>query len=576
MGDGSPEKKSGCGLLSAVFGRRSFWLRKSTSTGSLSNGKEFHKTPNDPCRRRSGSDGAAFLNNSGISDRSQKPISNVPNHPKLPPAQVQYKKLASETTKASSNHGQVKQNQVQGGGQVRKIPKEAIGISGELESMLAERQKFKGNGSNLVRASSSNFMLCGNLGNLGQPGGGNTNSYDVLDNLAKTKEKNINPNRVMGSVMKNEEKPSADQSGSLCRALSTRMDPEQLKIMGNEDYKNGNFAEALAFYDAAIALDPNKASYRSNKSAALTALGKLLEAVFECREAIRIEPRYQRSHQRLANLYLRLGDAEKAIYHYRQAGPEADPDDISKAKGLQVRLSKCTEARKQRDWNTLVKEAGAAISAGADSAPQINALQAEALIKLRKHQEAEAALRKSPHFDVDACTRYFGPIGSANLLMVRAQVDLAIGRFDDALAAAQRATKLDRNNKEANAVLRRIRGVSTARSNGNNLFKAGRYSEACVAYGEGLEHDPYNSVLLCNRAACRSKLNQYEKAIEDCNSAFNLRPDYAKALLRRADCYAKLGKWEASVQDYEILQKEAPEDEDVRRGLMDAKAHLTS
>jgi DnaJ family protein C protein 7 len=83
------------------------------------------------------------------------------------------------------------------------------------------------------------------------------------------------------------------------------MDPEQLKMMGNEDYKNGNFAEALALYNAAISIDPNKASYRSNRSAALTALGKILEAVFECREAIRIEPHYHRAHHRLANLYLR-------------------------------------------------------------------------------------------------------------------------------------------------------------------------------------------------------------------------------------------------------------------------------
>lgn len=112
----------------------------------------------------------------------------------------------------------------------------------------------------------------------------------------------------MGNVVKSsyrERKPNEEQSGSLCRAISTRMDPESLKIMGNEDYKNGRFAEALALYEAAISIDPNKASYRSNKSAALTALGRLLEAVFECREAIRIEPHYHRAHHRLASLYLR-------------------------------------------------------------------------------------------------------------------------------------------------------------------------------------------------------------------------------------------------------------------------------
>jgi len=91
--------------------------------------------------------------------------------------------------------------------------------------------------------------------------------------------------------------------------------------MGNEDYNNGRFQDALALYDAAIAIHPNKASYRSNRSAALTALGRLLEAVFECREAIQIEPRYKRAHYRLGNLNMsdltREKDGDCRIYSFQ-------------------------------------------------------------------------------------------------------------------------------------------------------------------------------------------------------------------------------------------------------------------
>ena len=166
----------------------------------------------------------------------------------------------------------------------------------------------------------------------------------------------------------------------------------------------------------------------------------------------------------------RLGEAEKAIYHFKHAGPESDPEDMAKAHSLQAHLSKCTEARRLRDWNTLVKEAGYTISAGADSAPQVShlrfqsfpisrigliyvdqamgihsltwvlfgcchhpikiyTLQAEALLKLHRHQEADAVLAASPYFSVDDCTKFFGPYGNANLLMIRAQVDLAAGRL---------------------------------------------------------------------------------------------------------------------------------------------------
>lgn len=84
-----------------------------------------------------------------------------------------------------------------------------------------------------------------------------------------------------------------------------RLGPEVLKNMGNEEYKKGRFKDAIVLYDQAIALDCNNASYYSNKSAALIGLGRLIEAVFECRVAVRIEPCYIRAHLRLATLYLR-------------------------------------------------------------------------------------------------------------------------------------------------------------------------------------------------------------------------------------------------------------------------------
>lgn len=71
----------------------------------------------------------------------------------------------------------------------------------------------------------------------------------------------------------------------------------------------------------------------------------------------------------------RLGEAETALYHYKHAGAEADPDVQTKAKKLQVHLQRCTEAKMQRDWKTLIRETGLAISSGADSAPQVNLIE---------------------------------------------------------------------------------------------------------------------------------------------------------------------------------------------------------
>lgn len=117
----------------------------------------------------------------------------------------------------------------------------------------------------------------------------------------------------------------------------------------------------------------------------------------------------------------------------------------------------------------------------------------------------------------------------------------SVKRFEDAVAAAEKAAQLDPNNRDIRLLAQKALAITSARLKGNDLFKTSKFDEACVAYGEGLDHDPYNAVLLCNRAACQAMLGQWQKAVEDCDTALKFRPSYSKARLRKADCNAKVG-----------------------------------
>lgn len=278
MGDLSPERKSGCGLLGAVFGGRTLRPRKlpSPTPVQAQPSKTQNLNPNDDSL-----DSFNLQNDQKQGDRVI--LRPGPNH-----KQPQGPSLNHQTP--PRNAAAPKAPSAQGYTQARKVVQAGPGhgLSGELDTMIRDHQRAKGAAN-----------LYNNLGNLRQPGNEDSGNSRIEEPLL------VNGKSYTGNVAKKNEGPGPDHSNPLCRALSTRMDPEELKILGNEDYKNGRFAEALSLYDAAISIDPNKASYRSNKSAALTALGKLLEAAFECREAIRIDPSFQRAHNRLATLYVR-------------------------------------------------------------------------------------------------------------------------------------------------------------------------------------------------------------------------------------------------------------------------------
>ncbi|WCJ24819.1 TPR repeat-containing thioredoxin TTL4 [Euphorbia peplus] len=352
-------------------------------------------------------------------------------------------------------------------------------------------------------------------------------------------------------------------------------DPEELKKAGNEMYIKGNFVEALPFYDKAILLAPNNAAYRSNRAAALTAIGRFGEAVKECEEAVRLDPGFARAHHRLASLYLRLGLVEIAQHSFSVNRQQPAPTDLEKLQSLEKHINRCADARKIGDWKAVLREADAAITIGADYSPHLVACKAEAFFKLCKLEDADSTISNIPKLEYfPPQAKFFGMVAEAYVLYVQAQIEMALGRFENAVLVAEKAALIDCSNVEIGVVLKNVKMVARARSRGNDLFRFGKYEEASSAYGEGLKYDPTNPVLYCNRAVCWSKVELWEKSIEDCNQALRIQPNYTKALFRRAASNGKIGRWTEAVKDYELLRKELPGDNEVLESLHRAQIAL--
>ncbi|KAL7585242.1 hypothetical protein Lser_V15G45407 [Lactuca serriola] len=357
------------------------------------------------------------------------------------------------------------------------------------------------------------------------------------------------------------------------------MDPEELRKVGNEHYKRGNIKEALSYYDRAIAISPEKPAYRCNRGAALMGLNRLNEAAKEYEEALKIDSGYMRAHRRLGSLLISLGQVENARRHLYFPGFQADPNELKKLQAVEKHLNKCTNYRKVCDWGNVLNECDAAIDSGADSCLQLFACKAEALLKVHRLYDADVSMSYVATFE-GSCSlscpqiNFFGMHPEAYLLFVRAQIDMAMGRFENAVTSIEKSGQIDPRNVEIALLLQNFRSVSRARARGNDLFKSERFTEACSAYGEGLRFDPLNPVLYCNRAACWFKLGQMERSLDDCNQALLIHQNYTKALLRRAATYSKLDQWDESVRDYEVLRRELPNNNDVAESLFHAQIAL--
>jgi DnaJ family protein C protein 7 len=299
----------GCGFMGGIFQRRSYWPRK-TSVHSLP-----ADSSNDISKRERSSSGESVSNLSNPPPKlRQHPARNSTSvHPRPSNSQRRVKgqrpsdAARSSTSSSATSSGQIKEPESLDSGDERKPNREPARKCTELSRMPIDSQQFS-ESKVLVRATSSNVMLLGHLGNLRQTG-------KISMPIPRNGFGKISGNANMGNIVrKNSDKFRQFQG------VGNKLDnPEAFKCMGNEAFKQGRYDEALALYDRAIALDSNKSSYHSNKSAALIGLGRLVEAIIECREAIRIEPSYHRAHHRLAKLYLRYsinggGDIKHCIY----------------------------------------------------------------------------------------------------------------------------------------------------------------------------------------------------------------------------------------------------------------------
>lgn len=262
----------------------------------------------------------------------------------------------------------------------------------------------------------------------------------------------------------------------------------------------GDWDEAVAEFDRALAFQPGYASAYTNRGIALQKAGLRDQAARSYRRALQLDPAALPPRKNLADLLLEEGKADEAFALYREvleAGPEYTGVAVDLARGL---------AREGRT------EAAAAvyrdilqISPGTPAARVgLGNLLLEAGDPAAAREEYRAAVEVNPH---SALARY----NLANVL-------IAEGRIEEGIAEYREVLRRDPAHRDAHNNL------------GIQLAARGELAAALGHFTAAIGSDPGDPAGYYNRGVVLIKLGRPGEAVADLEKVLELSPGHEPAL----------------------------------------------
>ncbi|CAN1158302.1 DnaJ homolog subfamily C member 7 [Linum perenne] len=382
---------------------------------------------------------------------------------------------------------------------------------------------------------------------------------------------------------------------------------EKWRLRGNQAYKTGDLMRAEDCYTQGLSCIPKTEKSRcclralmlcySNRAATRMSMGRMRDALEDCKTSSGIDPNFLRVQLRAASCYLALGEVENASDFFKkclQLGNDVCVDrkiEIEASEGLQKaqKVMECMqqsaellERKTQDDAGTAVEVISEAllISPFADKLVEI---KAKGLFTLRRYEEVillceqtfDSAKKNSPAVPAD-----YDPMHAdtselkwdASFRLWRCRLTFMsyfyLGRLEDAINSLEKhvepnsdsgcQSKCDSSYLESLIPLASTtRELLQHKVAGNEAFQRGKHSEAIEHYtavlSRNVESRPFAAICFCNRAAAYKELGQVTDAIADCSLAIALDGNYLKAISRRATLYEMIRDYGLAAHDLERL-----------------------
>ncbi|KAG8524087.1 Sperm-associated antigen 1, partial [Galemys pyrenaicus] len=350
------------------------------------------------------------------------------------------------------------------------------------------------------------------------------------------------------------------------------------KEKGNEAFNSGDFEEAVMYYTRSISVFPTVVAY-NNRAQAELKLQNWNSAFQDCEKVLELEPENLKALLRRATTYKhqnKLQEALEDLHKVLAVEPDNElakktlseverdlknskPACQTKTKGKRMVIQEVENSEDEDGKDSEKKhddgsgDTKTTEPAGAGRAPEPHAMgniQKKLTGKSEGGKRAERGAQRRGRAPAAGADKQSRPRTSA-------AADGANGvpacREDTGdPAAADLLPGADAPQPSTAASLK---------SQGNELFKNGQFSEAALKYSAAITQleragsvsAEELSILYSNRAACCLKEGNCSDCIKDCNSALELHPFSLKPLLRRATAYENLEQYGKAYVDYKTV-----------------------
>ncbi|CAH8581453.1 unnamed protein product [Schistosoma curassoni] len=361
---------------------------------------------------------------------------------------------------------------------------------------------------------------------------------------------------------------------------------EEYKNQGNSCYKQGMYNEAIAWYTKGIEIDSTNVFLYNNRSAAYLMINKPLDAYkdasrfcfhsfqinYSLDRSISLDSQNVKSILRCLKCCLILGDlneAKRLCSVVRQLEP-TNMEFSSLLQKIEL-LSETHRSYEDKLSTSDFRHALHLITKCIELAPaslSFNLQKLNILIQLKRFSEAKILVENLLH----------SHSSSVDLLFYRGLCLYYLDHLDKAIVHFQHVLRLHPDHIETQKVYKRAKNLLKYKEEGNTFIHDHKYSQALEAYTKALEvdpsHDMINAKLYCNRACALFYLDRFDEALNDCDNAISLEPNYLKARIRRARCYSSLEEYEKAVEEWTAVVKLDGSQEN-KKSLQAAKSALS-